>query len=359
MYVDLVESLSVTIAPSGRPLAAFAHGTIAFTAKLSGVPDLLLVLSAPGGKNSIERVFDLPVFHPCIRLARWRDRPGELSFIPPDGRFVLAGYETDLLPLSTGRASSSIANLNLPVQIEVKTSLGPTGADFEVKLFLTTTFPGSSTSSGNHSAAYSLSRAGLGSRASSASPSLGSSSNAPVVEELVITVPMPAIVRNLSDIRASKGEATYSPGDSAVEWRLSSKESAAGAGSTATLRCTVLGASDDGLSAAPAFGFDSMAGDFQEDTYQSGSLSPPLASRTASSSGEKPVRDERKVQQNAQLMPSAATVSFSVKGWLASGIKVESLTIDTRRSRGLGEGVKPYKGVKYLTVSRKGVEVRC
>jgi hypothetical protein len=57
-------------------------------------------------------------------------------------------------------------------------------------------------------------------------------------------------------------------------------------------------------------------------------------------------------------MPRSISVSFSVKGWLASGIKVESLLIDTKRSKGLGDGVKPYKGVKYLTVSRQGVERR-
>jgi hypothetical protein len=35
---------------------------------------------------------------------------------------------------------------------------------------------------------------------------------------------------------------------------------------------------------------------------------------------------------------------------LASGVKVDSLVLDQRRSRGVGEGVRPYKGVKYLTV---------
>jgi hypothetical protein len=58
-------------------------------------------------------------------------------------------------------------------------------------------------------------------------------------------------------------------------------------------------------------------------------------------------------------MPNSASVSFSVRGWLPSGIKVESLNIDQRRSRGLGESVKPYKGVKYLCVSKRGVERRC
>ena len=67
----------------------------------------------------------------------------------------------------------------------------------------------------------------------------------------------------------------------------------------------------------------------------------------------------KKAAQNKILMPSSASVSFSVKGWLASGIKVESILLDSRKSRGLGEGVKPYKGVKYLTISKGGVEIRC
>jgi len=70
-------------------------------------------------------------------------------------------------------------------------------------------------------------------------------------------------------------------------------------------------------------------------------------------------KDERKTVQNKILMPSSASVSFSVKGWLPSGIKVEGIVVDPRKSRGLGEGVKPYKGVKYLTVSKGGVEIRC
>ena len=36
LYVDIVETLSVTLAPSGRPLAAFANGTIALPPKSLG-----------------------------------------------------------------------------------------------------------------------------------------------------------------------------------------------------------------------------------------------------------------------------------------------------------------------------------
>jgi hypothetical protein len=69
--------------------------------------------------------------------------------------------------------------------------------------------------------------------------------------------------------------------------------------------------------------------------------------------------DAHRRERHRDLMPTSATVSFSLKGALASGIRVESLLVDAKKSRELGAQVKPYKGVKYLTVSRRGVEVRC
>ena len=160
LYVDLVESLAVTVAPSGRPLSAFAYGSIAFTSKVSGVPDLLLNLGT-GGKGAgmgtkgeqLRRVMERVVFHPCVRLNRWKSE-GVLSFVPPDGRFALCGYETDLLgpdaPLTTSKTSSS--GLDLPAMIEVNTGLGANGADFEVRL----SRPSGSTSSVRSTAAASL-----------------------------------------------------------------------------------------------------------------------------------------------------------------------------------------------------------
>ncbi|KAI9813650.1 MAG: hypothetical protein M1827_003721 [Pycnora praestabilis] len=352
LYVDMVETLSVTLAPSGRPISAFANGSIAFTSKISGVPDLLLTLSAPGGKMGIERALELPVFHPCVRLARWRDRPGELSFVPPDGKFVLAGYEVDLLPSISGKSTSNFPNLHLPVVVEMRTSLGSVGSDFEARLLLSTNFPGSASSGGNRS-----NSSGLGSRLGTSSPAFGGNSSQPVLEDVLVTIPIPAGVRNLADLRANKGEAHYSPGDGSVEWRVSTKD--ASTSTTATLHCTIVRSlsDDEDEDAGNGFSFDAASGDYkEEETYQSTALSTK-AQRTTKNQQEQ--RDIRRVQQNATLMPSSATVSFSIKGWLASGIKVDSLVVNTRTSKGLGDGVKPYKGVKYLTVSRQGVEVRC
>lgn len=356
LYVDIVESLMVTLAPSGRPLAAFANGSIAFTSKISGVPDLLLTLSASGGKLGMEKAIELPVFHPCVRLARWKERPGELSFVPPDGKFMLAGYEVNLMPSNLDLKSWSNTNLQLPVSIEVSKSLGLAGADFEVRLILSPIFPGASTS-------VPASRPNLGTRGSGRStPIFGNSASGPTIQDVVVTIPMPKAVRNITDLRASRGEAFFTPADNVVEWRVPTKDAAA-AGS-ATLRCTTVGPlpdDDDDDDGVNGLSFDAANGQYNdtEETYQTSSLDTTPKKSAAAKEQKNPSRDQRRIQQNAPLMPSSASVSFSVKGWLASGIRVDGLVLDARKSRGLGEGVKPYKGVKYLTVSRNGVETRC
>ena len=355
LYVDIVESLLVTLAPSGRPLAAFANGSIAFTSKISGVPDLLLTLSASGGKLGMEKAIELPVFHPCVRLARWKERPGELSFVPPDGKFMLAGYEVNLMPSNLDLNSWSNTNLQLPVSIEVSKSLGLAGADFEVRLILSPISPGASTSAP-------ASRPNLGTRGSGRStPIFGNSASGPTMQDVVVTIPMPKAVRNITDLRASRGEAFFTPADNVVEWRVPTKDAAAAG--NATLRCTTVGPliDDDDDDGANGLSFDAANGEYNEieETYQSSSLEDTSKKKSAAKEQQNQSRDQRRIQRNAPLMPSSASVSFSVKGWLVSGIRVDGLVLDARKSRGLGEGVKPYKGVKYLTVSRNGVETRC
>jgi AP-3 complex subunit mu len=413
LYVDIIESLSIIIAPSGRLLSALISGTIAFTAKISGVPDLLLTLTTPGGQQAINRKMELPVFHPCVRLARWKQRPGEVSFVPPDGRFILAGYEADLLPVDPDldTAPTHMEKLFLPAFVDVRKSLGANGLDFEVLLTLNTNFP----------ANVPTLRSGTGrSDSGTSTPSFlgggssSGSSSAPTLDEVVVTVPIPKTVRNITDMRPSRGDVNFSPGDSFLEWRVPTKDAGSVSG-TATLRCTVVGYQDDILDEAEAdIGADAnllqgyyVAESYQQDptTYTSSSYpsekptkqrksksSKSKSSKTKKSRSKKassstgpiveaptaptpedpspsqtpppsvlPSRDTalRKDQWKAALMPTSATISFSVRGWLPSGIRVESLNIDSRRSRGLGEGVRPYKGVKYICMSRKGVERRC
>jgi len=351
LYVDIVETLSVIIAPSGRPLSAFANGTIAFTSKISGVPDVLLSLSSPSGRHNIESIMELPVFHPCVRLAHWRSHPGELSFVPPDGRFILAGYEVNLLPFPTSSLTSTTSNTNLrlPVSVEVKTSLGPTGSDFEVRLLLSPPLVSGQSNSSLSSLGSRSAR--LAGSASGSAFGVGGSTPKSNLEGLTLTVPIPPDVRNLSEIRASRGDTTYAPGASTLEWNIPTKEAGAG---VATLRCSVVGTfEDDEEENGTSFSFEQYD---ETDGYQTSVPPPKVVVTDEEKAGE---RDAKRVARNKLLMPTSARVSFGTKGWLASGLKVDSLVIDSRKSRGLGDGSRLYKGVKYLSVSRGGVEIRC
>ncbi|PNS18004.1 hypothetical protein CAC42_3963 [Sphaceloma murrayae] len=369
LYVDLVESVQATFAPSGRALEALVSGAVAFNCKVSGVPDLLLVLRTDGGGGDrgerVRRTMQRPVFHPCVRLARWKGQ-GELSFVPPDGRFVLAGYETDLLE---GEEVLSGGKVDLPASLEVSTALGDKGNEFEVRLSINSRFaggsgrnsPGLSAASSQQSLSNTMSRAGPRSAgASLASLSASQEGKGTVLEDLKIVVPLPSSARKIPEIRASRGEAHFSPADSGVTWIIPGK--IASQISSAVLRCTVVGDDEGGFSESEGMlgsnGFKTNTYDYDEGDaagYQIGEAPSVPAAKIRDERAE----DERRRAASEALMPRSVNLSFSVKGWLASGLRVDSLTIDTKRSRGLSEGLKPYKGVKYLTVSREGVEVRC
>ncbi|EFQ97918.1 hypothetical protein MGYG_00955 [Nannizzia gypsea CBS 118893] len=388
LYVDIVESLSVIFAPSGRPISALVHGTIVFTAKISGVPDLLLSLSAPGGQRNLAHKIELPVFHPCVRLARWREKPGELSFVPPDGRFVLGGYEVNLLPVNPedDNPPAHMEKLFLPATVDIKKGLGPTGSNFEVRLTLNNSFPGATSSRSGGSGGGIGGNGGMGSSigrgSGTSTPSflnvgtIGGSSSSPTLDDVVVTVPIPPSVRNITDIQPSRGEATFMPGNESLEWRIPTREKDGSISGTATLKGTILGplheldgddeiVEGDGEGRSRRLTSNPLRGYYDETltggtSYQdSGATTDdtPLPEKTEGLSPT--AKQMRKKQANALLMPSSASVSFSVRGWLPSGIRVDSLMVDSRRSRGLGEGVKPYKGVKYICVSRQGVETRC
>jgi len=359
----MVETLNVVLAPSGRPISATVAGSISFTAKISGVPDLILSLTAPGGNSSakaagIFRTMQIPTFHPCVRLARWREHPGELSFVPPDGRFMLAGYEVDLLPssLNTNQPPSQKEKLFLPVSVELRTGLGPSGSDFEARLTLNTNYPG----------VQAQSRAGP-SRSTSSKPfsfgsASGGSSNTPSLEGVIVTIPFATNVRSVVELKVSRGEANYLSWDKIVEWKVPTKDGASING-VATLSGSLVGpisADDDNdLDFAEQAKTNSLLGYYDEDST---AITQQHHSNTNGADSTMPASSiavqQRRTMANRALMPRSALVSFTVRGWLPSGIKVDSLLVDVNKSKGLGEGVKPFKGVKYITVSRQGIERR-
>ncbi len=370
LYVDILENVSVILAPSGRPISAVSSGSIAFTAKISGIPELVLTLSVPGGSSSskvssVSRVIQSPVFHPCVRLARWKERPGELSFVPPDGRFVLAGYEVDLIPPygDVDTPPSRAEKLFMPANVDLRTGLGETGSDFEVRLILNTDFPGAYTSSKPRAPGSSTPSFSFGGSSSG-------SSNAPTLDAVVVSIPLPAGVRRLENLRPSRGEAVFQQFAQSVQWKVPTKDSAS-MGGTIVLSGTVIGPlhtediedededaeTNNGITTNPLLGY------YDEDSAnipETPSALATLKGRRVTTAKDKNISaaQQKAAQANKALMPRSVNVSFTVRGWLSSGIRVDSLIIDTHKSRGLGENVKPFKGVKYMTVSRKGVERR-
>ncbi|KAF2485271.1 Adaptor complexes medium subunit family-domain-containing protein [Neohortaea acidophila] len=358
LYVDFVESLFVTLAPSGRALSAFAHGSIMFNCKVSGVPDLVLNLMTDGKGagmgtkgEQLQRVMERVVFHPCVRLNRWKS-DGSLSFVPPDGKFALCGYEVDLLgpdaPLTVSNPrAKSTSGLDLPVSIDVSTGLGTNGADFEVRI----TQP-----------VRSLATASLQSNLGPQGRSKPGQSGRPQqpVEDITIHVPIPPNVRNVSDLRPSKGEAHWNPATSMVEWHVLEKDVGP---SGVALRCTVQGKpaeEDEEFTAGGVMnGVTATTYDYDDDVQTGDTSRLGNQASSAEINGSSADSQRQRLERNRELMPTSATLSFSLKGSLPSGLRVESLAVDNKRSRGLGADIKPYKGVKYLTVSRKGIEMRC
>ncbi|KAK5270494.1 hypothetical protein LTR40_014109, partial [Exophiala xenobiotica] len=179
----------------------------------------------------------IPVFHPCVRLARWKDHPGELSFVPPDGRFMLAGYETDLLPsdLNTDQPPSKNDRLFLPAVVDLRPGRGNSGSDFEARLTLNSNFPGVASN-----IKPGASRTGSGPIGGLSFGSSSGSSSAPLLEAVMVTITFPHEVRNVTELKPSRGEATFNVLDKVVEWRVPTKDGATVNG-VATLTGAIIG----------------------------------------------------------------------------------------------------------------------
>lgn len=399
ILVDLVESLHVIVAPSGRPISARAEGLMTFTSQLSGVPDLTVKLAAPGGSLGGLSALSLPSFHPCVRLSRWKEKPGCLNFVPPDGRFVLAGYESDLLPSSEDMSSLTQRQLRLPVQLEVTTGLGKEENEFEIKLFFDQTFPSWSNPSSEKSTTGALTKA-ISSRFGQTSGGLHNSSSKLQLANVEVTIPLPSSVDKVAELRPSKGETEYAPGDDRITWLVPAQERIKGKTEliqSATLRCRIASMAEEEavIDSQPAMtdivaGFEEYIIEPEPELMIERSAVPPeLRRKSRRSKTDKPRKKKRRPRDKAQIpadgpdsgartpkspaepvsygkkaqaqppMPTAVLVSFEVRGWLASGLRVEDIRINQQSSSSLGEGVKPYKGVKYMTVSKNGIEARC
>lgn len=108
------------------PTVAIIKGQIDFTSHLSGIPDIQLLLNLNGHSLGV------PSFHRCIRTESWINRPGHLSFIPPDGKTTIMDYTIDLDQYPTSKIQRNVGLVN----IDYKDGLGLKKNEFEITLTL-------------------------------------------------------------------------------------------------------------------------------------------------------------------------------------------------------------------------------
>ncbi|KAG6818610.1 hypothetical protein H0H93_003474, partial [Arthromyces matolae] len=109
-FVDVVETVNLTMSAKGTVLRAEVDGHIQMRAYLSGTPECKFGLNDKlvidkggdrGGGDAVE--LDDCRFHQCVRLDEF-DASRTISFIPPDGEFELMRYR-------------STSNVKLPLRI--------------------------------------------------------------------------------------------------------------------------------------------------------------------------------------------------------------------------------------------------
>ncbi|TFL00649.1 Mu homology domain-containing protein [Pterulicium gracile] len=114
IYFDMVEELRAIVNKNGVPVSTNVWGRVDVNCRLSGTPDLTLTFTNP-------KVLDDCSFHSCVRLQRFA-KSKELSFVPPDGRFVLFEYRY-VPPTSVVGASPTGGKDNVPVPLALKTKI--------------------------------------------------------------------------------------------------------------------------------------------------------------------------------------------------------------------------------------------
>lgn len=367
-------------------------GDIYISSHLSGVPEVVLALNT--GSHSMQ----YPAFHPCVRYEKFENfhpentpstknsislsnatagKTATFSFIPPDGKFLLASYALDGVPLGL-------------VQADLRTGLGPKRDEFEVRVWT------------------------LMSRETK------------YIENLALTIASPGDrVRTIKTLRVTTGDFSASSG-AFGEWRFGVKTPL---GWNATLRGVLVKAEveeddDEEEEAAPPapvtttvasqleYAVDEkLLGTSEFTAIDSGgsstSLAKPRTKKSASSllalgptedlldNDNDSIAEEKKKKKKSKkkkskkdaesaarhhlekelsspspssslsfgaarnqhakketkpIFPTHVTLSYKAIGQIPSGIKVQSLKITNARGSA-DSATKPFKGVRYITLT--------
>jgi AP-3 complex subunit mu len=220
VFFDINEELDVIFDANGAAVTSAARGTVVCQSRLSGTPDLTLLLVNPGA------VIEDCSFHPCVRYARW-EREQCVSFVPPDGQFTLMQY----------RVAPERATGQCPVFVRPSITWregGSARASFVLGLkpFAATGSSGSTFGNGSGGISSSPASGGGFNSINSSRPMSGmfnsSSGGASAtlmgagelgVEEVQLVVFFPKVVKTV-DLTADAGNVSVDPKTNTITWTL-------------------------------------------------------------------------------------------------------------------------------------------
>lgn len=101
IFVDVLENLTAIVDKNGRLVTSQITGNIQCMTKLSGTPDVTVVLKPAS-------VLEFPSLHPAINQQKFLTSPGTLSFIPPDGSFTLLAYSSEISSITSSPVPFSV-----------------------------------------------------------------------------------------------------------------------------------------------------------------------------------------------------------------------------------------------------------
>ena len=100
IYFDIVESIDGMLSSSGELLYGTIYGELNVNCRLTGMPDLTLSFARASLLHNAN-------LHRCARINRYQ-RDTVLSFVPPDGEFVLCKYKIDTKSIQSNSINSSV-----------------------------------------------------------------------------------------------------------------------------------------------------------------------------------------------------------------------------------------------------------
>lgn len=304
------------------PITATIDGQIKFVSHLTGVPLLQMIL------HSDKQNFALPAFHRCVEINEWIRSPGTLRFIPPDGKSTLMKYQVDVMDRwKRDKKNSDLFGL---VNVSFETGLGPSQNEFEIRLIINGTKGvknfeelvvdieyGNICGGGNSNDRHSSPETESDGEEYDVGNSTDDDDESKDREEI-----------SIKSLRVTHGDFTIE-GNSRGHWNLRSVAT----GTQPVFRGSLV-ASENGIG-EDLSSISNLPSIIDVDLLDVNNGTPGATSTT--------------VEEKKSLEPLFIRLSYSHKGCVPSGTKVDSLKIVS--AKGLGDTVKPFKGVKYITTT--------